>query len=319
MVLSLPAHGTPLLPLGMSGSVPLISNAGAAIGATTTTLIAASDARPDSGTNRLNAIDNAGVDIANAASYQQAKTPKTRVKKNGQNNFPATDKGGFELECKRKQLITAHAKIQELEADNTKIKKTNYILGERIKMFENVNDQEMFEKYFPPKAAKNETHQSSLSQCSSHHCSSHHCCPPPSCRCCNRCQGSNSAPELSASIKELFEKVTVLSTSLSAMKAELVTLARPVLPTPHSSYVTAPTPHDAPLSPDIIVIGSDSYQVTPANSSVPVINRHHQSTSSESNTIDDSVPDDFNTSSHLNCHVMTNQLPQLMHPTSHEH
>ena len=186
-------------------------------------------------------------------------------------------------------------------------------------MFENVNDKEMFEKYFPPKPTMNETYQSSPTHCSSHHCSSHHCCPPPPCRCCNRCQGSNAAPELSASIKELFEKVTVLSTSFSAMKAELVTLAMPVLPTPRYNYVTESTPHDAPLSPDIIVIDSESYQVTPDNSSPLVINSHDQSTSSESNTIDDNVPNDLNPSSYLNCHVMTNQLPQLMHPTSREH
>ena len=318
IVLSQPALVTPPLTLVSSDSLPLIYNAGAVTGATSTTLIASPPAANDaSGTNLLDVIASPSMDIeptANAASSHQVKTSKARAKKNGVNNLPATDKGGFELECKRKQLITAHAKIMELESENTKIKKTNYILGERIKMFENANDKEMFEKYFPPKPAMNETHQSSPT-----HCSSNHCCPPPPCRCCNRCHGSHAAPDLSVSIRELFEKVTVLSTNVAAMKAELVTLVRPVLPTPRSYDVTGSTPHDTPLSPDIIVIDSESYQVTPDNSIAPVLNSHDQSTSSESNTIDDNVPDDLNTSSHLNCHVLTNQLPQLMHPTSQEH
>ena len=85
------------------------------------------------------------------------------------------------------------------------------------------------------------------------------------------------------------------------MKAELVSLARPVLPTPQSKS----SPHDAPLSPDIIVIDSESLQVTPDNSTASVQDSHSV----------ENIQDSHDQSSSY----LTNQLPQLMHPTSQEH
>ena len=244
--------------------------------------------------------DNTGV------SLQSRGATKNKPKKAAKNNAPATDEIGFELECKRKQLVTAHAKIQELEAENTKVNKTNYILGERIKMFENIKEKDLFEKYFPakPTMQQNDPNPS--------HCTTHHCCSPPPCHCHARCQSSHTASDLPATVRELSEKVSKLSDVTTAMKTELAILTRPRTTNPQGER--GPAPSNAPLSPEIVVLDSEQFQSTPDVQTSSQQMEHDQSSSSDTNTIDDNVSDQLNSSSHLNSIVLTNQLPQLMHP-----
>ena len=74
--------------------------------------------------------------LSQTSSNSSQQKTKTKPKQNKSQNVPAIDKSNFEIECQRKQLVAAQAKIQELEVEMTKLKKTNFILGERIKMFE---------------------------------------------------------------------------------------------------------------------------------------------------------------------------------------
>ena len=81
-------------------------------------------------------IVTVNADPLHGTSNARPAQAKPRGKKNANKHSPATDPASYELECNRKQIATAHAKIQELEIENTKLNKTNHILGERIKMFE---------------------------------------------------------------------------------------------------------------------------------------------------------------------------------------
>ena len=253
------------------------------------------------------------LDVGDTTNQQQKRSKK---KKGAPKATPATDDVGFELECKIKQLKIAHAKIQELEAENTKINKTNHILGARIKMFENLNEKDLFEKYFPSKLPDTNTQQVPC------HCSSHRCCSPPPCQCYSKaqCHGSQAHQDvLLPSVKELTETVAKLHQDIADIKADLATLAIAKASEPKPSDQAKNSPTNIPLSPDIV---SDSvpYQPTPERQE-SFHSEHDQSSSSDTNTIDEFVFDDISmeTSDHLNSNVQTNQLPQLMHPLPQEH
>ena len=207
-------------------------------------------------------------------SSQTRSKSKQRI--NTLKNAPATDKVGFELECKRKQLVAAEAKIQELETEITKLRKTNYILSERIKMFENGQDKELFGRYFPPHPSNN-PYEPPRSQQSAG-CSHHHCCAPPSVvQCHSRCHGPPlPVSDIAALVKELSEKVAQLSGDTATIKSVINTLVKPdtkdaklqvslPLAEVHTTVVTSPPhsrPTELPLSPDIVVIETTQDQVT---------------------------------------------------------
>ena len=121
-------------------------------------------------------------------------------------------------------------------------------------------------------------------------------------------------------VKVLSETVAKLHGDVAAIKAELATLgiAKAAKPKPSEQAENSTT--DTPLSPSIIVSDSVPFQLTPERQE-SFQSEHDQSSSSDTNTIDEFVFDDISmeTSDHLNSNVQTNQLPQLMHPLPPEH
>ena len=85
--------------------------------------------------------------------YGPGHSVRTKAVKKSTKITPPIDQSSIENECIRKQLNIAHTKIQELEAELEKTKTTNYIIGERIKLFEATNTKDMYEKYFPPQSS----------------------------------------------------------------------------------------------------------------------------------------------------------------------
>ena len=107
---------------------------------------------------------------------------------------------------------------------------------------------------------------------------------------------------------------------IAAIKADLATLATAKASESKHREQAENSPTNIPLSPDIIVSDSVPYQPTPERQE-SFHSEHDQSSSSDTNTIDEFVFDDISmeTSDHLNSNVQTNQLPQLMHPLPPEH
>ena len=233
-----------------------------------------------------------------AATTTTTTIRQTRTKKNAVRHVPPIDNFSFDLECKQKQLLTAHAKIQELEAENTKLNKTNHILGERIKMFENTAEKELFEKYFPHKPATlpNNTennHPSSV-------CFPPPCCPPPPCHCYTRCTRGYSAGNQAAELKELSEKISTALNEIFLLKTKLIEKNQCDMPIDDQQpNIVGSLPRDGPISPEIRVVEVDEVELS--------LESQNMSTSS-ANTIDEHV----NTNDYLNSRVLTNQLPQLV-------
>ena len=237
---------------------------------------------------------------------QQTKS-RPRGKRNALKHVPPTDDAEFELECKRKQLVTAHAKIHELEAANTKLSKTNHILSERINMFERANGKEMYEQYFPPKPPAHPSDTSAGQQRASS-CSPHHCCVPPPCHCYSRCQVRRDTPDIVTKISELWDIVTKTVKETTALRADLATLVKPMAPTTQPQQPARSSDPEDVISPDIIVIERAQNQSTPERHPSIQLDMSISSVLSSPNTIDDNVDDIPNTSGHLNCNVLTNQL-----------
>ena len=180
-------------------------------------------------------------------------------------------------------------------------------------MFENLNDKDMFEKYFP---AKSPVQDAETSQPVSCHCTQHRCCTPPPCqgqsKC--RCQGNQAAKEeILPIIRELSERVSKIQNDTAAIKADLSALPTAEAIKPKSRQQPDSSPLATPLSPVIIVADNVPSQLTPVHQEPPH-SEHNCSSSSDSNTIDEYVFGDvsMNSSSHLNSNVPTNQLHQLM-------
>ena len=62
-------------------------------------------------------------------------TPSQHQKANTR-YMPPVNQHDFDLETKDRQLNIANAQIQKIEAEKVRLEKTNYILGERIKLLE---------------------------------------------------------------------------------------------------------------------------------------------------------------------------------------
>ena len=233
---------------------------------------------------------------------------QNKVKKNASKHIPAIDEAGFEIECKKKQLVTAHAKIQELETEVTKLTKTNHILTERIKMFENRNERELYERYFPvrppqPDTPTNTGHQSSA-PCSH----PHQCCPPPPCHWQMRCSGRQDTPHLIVRITELSEKIDQAVLDIAKLKSSQENL---------ESAMYDNTRNATPCSPDIIIDENVDPVPDTAPDSMDLDTSQNISEVSDSNTIDENVEAGLKVSN-LNSNLPTNQLPQLMHISPQE-
>ena len=255
---------------------------------------------------------------------------------------PPIDKPSFEIECLKKQLNISHTKIKELESKLEKSDNTNHILSERIKLFENSNNKDIYEQYFP--SGRNQTEHlkenSYSSDCHTKH--HHHCCAPPPCSA-HTCHYPAGGADITNVIRELSTKVLLLANDIAAIKTAMIPppvqqsgnhVPCTVLPgssvdtilttapvTASSSAVTvvqpgpsiSTTPYCAstattaippPLSPDIIVL-------EPSICPSPTV--HNMSCSSDSNTIDDNVPNDL-PEPPLNSPLPTTQLNhQLEH------
>ena len=222
-----------------------------------------------------------------------SKNKVTRGNKTSTKHVPATDTAGFEIECKKKQLATAQAKIQELEAEKTKLSKTNHILSARIKLFENMQENEIYETYYPSRSAPDNVSQ----PVSTKTCCKHHCCPVPPCHTHHQCSGSSQDTR---GIKDIIEKVDRVLDAINNLKSDL-TVSPSSLPTQTQQPLT--------LSPLISVVQMSENQHTPERPSSNCPMPHNISTSS-SNTIDDQV--DTIEVIDLNSFALTNQFPQLM-------
>ena len=243
-----------------------------------------------------------------------AQSSQARVKKNASKYFPTLDETGFELECKKKLLATAHAKIQELETDITKLTKTNHILTERIKMFENKNEKEMYDRYFPvhpppPTTATTKEHLTSV------HCfplPPHHCCPPPPCHWQMRCDKSQETPQLIARNDQLSEKIDQAIINIIQQKSNPSSQDSCGAPLPDIPRKVSPG------SPEVIVIENTDHP-TPDNisESMELETCPNISAVSDSNTIDENV-DEGSRLTNLNSNLPTNQLPQLMYISPQE-
>lgn len=232
--------------------------------------------------------------------------PKVKNGKKSLKNTPAIDKTSFEVECLRKQLNIASTKIQELESDLEKKRNTNYILGERIKLFEAANNKDIFEKYFPSEPRKELPAAHSPPCCS---CNHYHCCaqrPPPPCT-----SSMSHAPYkddgLMNVVKELSSKLTQLSNETAELKVKVRELVGCKSDKADKMTMQAGPPH-TPLSPDIIVLEQGQFSPGLLQND----QQHDQSASSDSNTIDDNVPSDEQRTP-LNFNVPTIQLNQLRH------
>ena len=248
-----------------------------------------------------------------ASAMQDQNT--TRAKRPNAKNQPAIDKISFQLECKTKQLVTAEAKIQELESENVKLGKTNHILSERIKMFENAQDKDLMERYFPSKSSQpHNVNPGHAVPCNTeHHTLS--CCATQT-YCCYRtppCQvrHGHMNPTSNHSIDDLKIKVDEALAAIKNMKAELSVLANSYTTKVqhHHEAETEPEYTENPLSPVITVLEEQVVLNTPDNPAKDT-NTHHDISASSSMTIDDHV--EAADSLHLNSRVMTSQSPILM-------
>ena len=201
-----------------------------------------------------------------------------------------------------------------------KTKTTNHILGERIKLFEAANNQDIYEKYFPTKT----TNTVNESSCHGQTCpppQQHHCCfQPPPCLYHNCHPPSNAAAhsdDLKNVVQELSKKVAQLSNDTITLKCEVREAVKNMVLNPISdvpSSVTSPTNH-LPLSPEVIVVEQDQYEDQSGSGQAEQANVQAGNEQSDrtdhaecsDNTIDDNVPDDTARNS-LNCNVLTTQL-----------
>ena len=151
------------------------------------------------------------------------------------------DNTSFQLECKTAELNTVKAKIQELESTNAELRNTNFILGERIKLFEAANKKEVFEKYFPQPDTTNNTNLKPESSAPHHqNCTSstqhahRNCCPHnPHYNCCySPCShppsSSHNGPNVSSYPKYLAEQLRQLSSEIKEIKSKIDTTYRKI-------------------------------------------------------------------------------------------
>ena len=247
------------------------------------------------------------VSASGTTALPSRPTSKNKSKNNSK-HVPPSNNASFEIECHLKQIAVAQAKIQELEAENVRLNKTNHILGERIKMFENKQEKDMFETYFPSRPAPPSTgspsHPVPTSKCQTHHC----CAPPPCCvhhHCLHRSQDTRV-------MTDVVEQVNTLLSTMHGLRSDIAALPRPLPAQFHQPHpvVTRDEPTGQPLSPVITtVIETPENQHTPDGpaSNSPSL---HNNTTSSVNTIDDHVEaiEHIN----LNSRVLTSQFPQLM-------
>ena len=232
---------------------------------------------------------------------EQVKTRNRQTRKAVK--APAIDKDAFETECLKKQLNIAHTKIQELETELEKTKNTNFILGERVKLFEASTNSDLFEKYFPKNLSSNERQSGSSHTCypTMHQ---HHCCAPPPPPCISH-QCYAVPPDLTKLVMDLSAKVTQLSQDITAIRHKMRT---PVPPCSNHPVANNETPaneqQSVPLSPDIIVLNTSA-------ESLSLGEEVNMSVVSDSNTIDDNVPNDLPTPS-LNFSALTTQPIQSL-------
>ena len=219
---------------------------------------------------------------------------------------PQIDKSAFETECLKKQLNIAHTKITEVETELKRTKDTNHILSERIKLFEEANNKELFERYFPRDKSNlfDDGKPRSRSPCYPRH---HYCCscaPPP---CVHHSTDISQEKDLAVTIAELSSKVSLLAHDISEVRVEIKKhwCGYHIHNTSGNADTVLAT---APPPPDIT--GHEAGRVPPNTSA-----GHDMSISSDSNTIDDNVPTDLPNHSEeslvpLNYSVLTNQLSQ---------
>ena len=201
-----------------------------------------------------------------------------------------------------------------METELKRTKDTNHILSERIKLFEEANDKDIFERYFP-KDKNNLSDDGKPKSRSSCYTRPHHCCtyaPPP---CIHHCNDIPQEKDLAVIMAEVSSKVTVLARDFSELRDEVRNheCASHIQRTPSNAdtvLVTAPPPPDitgdvtAPHPPDIT--GDERGQTSPFASE-----GHDISVLSDANTIDDNVPNHTDLPAvPLNYPVLTTQLPQ---------
>ena len=233
------------------------------------------------------------------STREQQSKGKNKIKNK---NTPPTDIHAFQLECKIAELNTANAKIQQQESKINQLTNTNNILGQRIKLFEDANKKEIFEKYFPSKNTVDSSPKVTSNRCNQTHHAPIHCCSPHPCHVVRCCSSNSPAPVSDSHGNNLESKIDLLFSEIKAMKTKLDNINNyqenqdfqlNIHDDPPRSPTTPP--------PDVHHASQDlsSNCLDPNNSSII--------------TIDENVP---SSPACLNSHVPTTQLPQLKQPTN---
>ena len=184
-----------------------------------------------------------------------------------------------------------------------RVKNTNFILGERIKLFEATTNKDLYEKYFPRSQSSltDDRKQTSSRTCySTQNVQQHHCYAPPPCMT-HCCRSTHEGSDLAITVNEISTKVLSLAQDISEMRNEIRKNEPTCTSYTESSHIPT-APPTVPLSPEISVV--EICEVSPVISA-----RHDMSIASDSNTIDDNVPSDLSVIP-LNSQVLTTQLQQ---------
>ena len=224
----------------------------------------------------------------------QGRAQRIRQGNKASKNIPAVDKTAFELECLKKQLNIAQTKIVELETELETAKNTNTILGERIKLFEDTNAKELFEKYFPRNDNNRNTDQSNSSRPSA--CDGcHHRCAPPPCPAFS-CYAPHRDTNHTAAISGLSEKVSKLGDEISSIRNEVARLLKDLAPNacmPRQDILLTPSSTSCD--------NQDIQHDMSATEDTETAQELNNTPLSETNTIDDDVPRNIP----LNCQALT--------------
>ena len=171
-----------------------------------------------------------GASQQTSSSGQQTGNPGPQASKSRQKkppkNCPATDPASIEAEFKNIQLNAAQARILELETDVKRLKQSNSILEERIKIFEENRRKGIHEQYFraPAQESSSTPHPSNCNHSYypnfQHHLHCHHL--PPGCFMQPTsnlpCPNSSRIDTISSKIAEIAQNMEAFKITLDHLK-----------------------------------------------------------------------------------------------------
>ena len=147
-----------------------------------------------------------------------SRTPQ--AKKKPKQNFLNTDPKDIEIEFLKRELNLTQTKIVELENAIADSLKTNNVLNARLKTFEDMQNSEMYKKYF-----SNENSPQTAKQCPLH-CPQSSCTPPSCCQITRQCSSlcSNRPPtchQCPQAGQDLVIKLSEVTKEIELLKIEI--------------------------------------------------------------------------------------------------